>query len=161
MKIAVLIARILLGLMFLVFGSNDFLHFIPMQPPPGDAGTYLGILVSHNVMSFVGLLMVIAGLLLLVGRFVPLALVILGPILVNILLNPALIDPASGVKAASTGRTHARISAAILLRQTRCIQRAVHTLKLLSVSIAKRRYIVADAFDLRYVKLNFCSARTT
>jgi uncharacterized membrane protein YphA (DoxX/SURF4 family) len=91
MKIAVLIARILLGLMFLVFGSNDFLHFIPMQPPPGDAGTYLGILVSHNVMSFVGLLMVIAGILLLVGRFVPLALVLLGPIVVNILLFHFLI----------------------------------------------------------------------
>jgi uncharacterized membrane protein YphA (DoxX/SURF4 family) len=91
MKIAVLIARILLGLMFLIFGSNDFLHFIPMQPPPGDAGTYLGILVSHNVMSFVGLLMVIAGILLLVGRFVPLALVLLGPIVVNILLFHFLI----------------------------------------------------------------------
>jgi hypothetical protein len=62
-----------------------------MQPPPGDAGTYLGILVSHNVMSFVGLLMVIAGILLLVGRFVPLALVLLGPIVVNILLFHFLI----------------------------------------------------------------------
>jgi putative oxidoreductase len=93
LKIAILIARILLGLLFFVFGLNNILHFLKMAPPTGDAGTYMQILVSHNFMTFVGLLMVIAGLLLLVGRYVPLALVILGPILVNILLYHALLDP--------------------------------------------------------------------
>jgi putative oxidoreductase len=44
MKIATLIARILLGLLFLVFGLNGFLHFIPMTPPPGLAGQYMGAL---------------------------------------------------------------------------------------------------------------------
>ena len=104
MKIVVLVARLLLGLMFFVFGLNNILHFMPMPPmPPSDAVTYSTILMHHGVMTFVGLLMVIAGLLLLVGRFVPLALVILGPILVNILLYHALIDPAGGVKAAIPG----------------------------------------------------------
>ena len=93
MKIAILIARILLGLMFFVFGLNNILHFMKMTPPTGDAGTYMGILVAHNIMTFVGLLMVIAGVLLLVGRYVPLGLVLLGPILVNILLYHALLEP--------------------------------------------------------------------
>ncbi len=86
MKVAVLIARILLGLLFFVFGLNNILHFMKMAMPTGDAGIYLGVLASHGIMSFVGVLMVIAGLLLLVGRFVPLALVILGPLIVNILM---------------------------------------------------------------------------
>ena len=85
MKIAILIARILLGLLFLVFGANGILHFIPNPPmPPSDATTFATLLMTSHYMTFVGLLMVIAGLLLLVGRYVPLALVILGPILVNI-----------------------------------------------------------------------------
>jgi len=87
MKIAILIARILLGLMFLVFGLNDILHFLPMPAmPPSDATTFATILVSSHYMDFVGILMIISGVLLLVGRYVPLALVLLGPILVNILL---------------------------------------------------------------------------
>jgi len=87
MKIPILIARILLGLIFFVFGLNSILHFMPTPPmPPSDATTFATILMTSRYMTFVGLLDVIAGLLLLVGRFVPLALVILGPILVNILL---------------------------------------------------------------------------
>ncbi len=91
MKIVILIARILLGLLFLVSGANDILHFFPMKMPPGDAGVYLALLSTHSVMNFVGVLMMIAGVLLLVGRYVPLALTILGPILVNILLVHFLI----------------------------------------------------------------------
>ena len=62
-----------------------------MEAPPGDAGIYLGVLASHGILSFVGILMVIAGLLLLVGRYVPLALVILGPLIVNILMFHLMI----------------------------------------------------------------------
>ncbi len=87
MKIAVLIARVMLGLLFLVSGLNGILHFMKPPPmPPSDAMTFANILMSSNYMTFVALLMLIAGLLLLVRRFVPLALTILGPILVNILL---------------------------------------------------------------------------
>jgi putative oxidoreductase len=93
MKIAVLIARILLGLVFLVFGLNDFFHFIPMQPMPGDAGVLAMLLYSHGWFLFHGILYVIAGVLLLVGRYVPVALVILGPILVNILVFHLTLQP--------------------------------------------------------------------
>lgn len=94
MKIAVLIARILLGLLFAVFGLNGFLHFIPMPPPTGLAGQYMGALFLSNYLVVVFLLELIGGVLLLANRFVPLALVLLGPVIVNILLFHALLAPA-------------------------------------------------------------------
>jgi uncharacterized membrane protein YphA (DoxX/SURF4 family) len=95
MKIATIIARVLLGLIFLVFGSNAFLHFIPMPPPPqGLAGEYLHAFVASGHIYVIGGLQVISGLLLLVGRFVPLGLTILGAIIVNIWLFHLLIAPA-------------------------------------------------------------------
>lgn len=93
MRIATLIARILLGLVFLVFGLNGFLHFIPMQPPKGLAGQYLGVLFASHYMVPIFLLQVIGGALLLANRFVPLALAVLGPVLVNILLFHTLMAP--------------------------------------------------------------------
>jgi len=94
MKIAATIARLLLGLMFLVFGLNDFLHFIPMGTmPPGPAGEFAGLLIATHYMNAVGLVMVISGALLLVNRYVPLGLVLLGPVLVNILLFHILMQP--------------------------------------------------------------------
>ena len=93
MKVVALIARILLGLMFLVFGSNTFLNFIKMgQLPGGTAGQYMGALFASHHFYVVGALMVISGILLLVNRFVPLALIFLGPILVNILLYHLLMQ---------------------------------------------------------------------
>ncbi len=87
MKIAILVTRILLGLMFFVFGLNNILHFLPMPTmPPSDGVAFATLLMNHGYMSFVGVLMTIAGLLLLVGRYIPIALVILGPIIVNILM---------------------------------------------------------------------------
>ena len=94
MKIVALIARILLGLVFVVFGANAFLHFIPMGPmPTGIAGQYMGALFAAHYMYPVGFIMVAGGLLLLVGLYVPLGLVLLGPILVNILLFHLLMAP--------------------------------------------------------------------
>jgi uncharacterized membrane protein YphA (DoxX/SURF4 family) len=85
MKIAVLIARILLGLIFVFFGLNAFLHFLPAQIPPGVAGQFTtALFVSHFYVVPFGF-QVLGGLLLLSGRFIPLGLVILAPILVNIL----------------------------------------------------------------------------
>ena len=86
MKIAVLIARILLGLIFVVFGANGFLHFIPPQPIPESAGEFAGLLFKTHYYIVVFALQFIGGVLLLIGRYIPLALVILGPIIVNILL---------------------------------------------------------------------------
>lgn len=93
MKVVVLVCRILLGLMFFVFGLNNILHFIHMPLPSGDALTWIGILASHHWMNFVGAIMTIAGLLLLVNRFVPLAITLLAPVIVNILLYHALLWP--------------------------------------------------------------------
>ena len=94
MRIASIIARYLLGLIFLVFGLNGFLHFIPMPPPKGLAAQFGGaIFVSHYWVVIFGL-QVIGGLLLLVNRFVPLALVLLGPVIVNIFFVHALMAPA-------------------------------------------------------------------
>jgi putative oxidoreductase len=102
MKIAVVIARVLLGLMFLVFGLNYFFHFLPMTPPPGDAGVLMGVFYRHGWFTFHGILYVIAGVLLLSGWYVPVALTILGPIIVNILLFHLTIEPgiAPGLVAA-------------------------------------------------------------
>jgi putative oxidoreductase len=86
MKVAVLIARILLGLIFVIFGANGFLHFIPSTPPPGAAGQFAGLLFTTHYYIVVFALQFIGGVVLLVGRYIPLGLVILAPIIVNILL---------------------------------------------------------------------------
>src|SRR5205809_1525924 len=87
MKVATLIARALLGLMFVVFGLNIFLHFLPMPPLPATlAGDFSKALMQSHYIYVIGMLQVIGGLLLLSGRYVPLGLVLLGPVIVNILL---------------------------------------------------------------------------
>jgi len=94
MKIAATIARYLLGLMFLVFGSNMFLQFIPMgQMPAGLAGQFTAALFAAHYFYVVGPFMVISAVLFLVNRFVGLGLTLLGPVLVNILAYHLLMDP--------------------------------------------------------------------
>jgi uncharacterized membrane protein YphA (DoxX/SURF4 family) len=93
MKIAALIARYLLGLIFLVFGANGFLHFIPTPPPPGLGGQYMGALFMSHFLVLVFLLELIPAILLLIDRYVPLALVLLGPVIVNIFFFHALMAP--------------------------------------------------------------------
>lgn len=85
MKIATIIARVLLGLIFVVFGSNKFLHFIPMPPPPGPAGAFFGALYETHYLYVIAACEVIGGLLLLLGRYVALGLTFIGPVVVNIL----------------------------------------------------------------------------
>ena len=94
MKVASTIARYLLGLIFLTFGLNGFLHFIPMPPPTGVAAQFFGALFVSNFYVVIFLLQVVGGLLLLVNRYVPLALTILGPVIVNILCFHILMAPA-------------------------------------------------------------------
>lgn len=93
MKIASLIARILLGFIFTVFGLNGFLHFIPMQSPTGMAGQFMGALFLSHFLVVVFLLELVPGVLLLINRFVPLALTLLAPVIVNIFLFHALMAP--------------------------------------------------------------------
>ena len=96
MKVATVIARILLGLIFLIFGSNAFLHFIPMgRPPEGLAGEYLHVFMASGHVYVIGAFQAISGLLLLIGRFVPLSLTILAAIIVNIWLFHILVAPAN------------------------------------------------------------------
>lgn len=85
MKIAVLIARILLGLIFVFFGLNAFLHFLPQPPIQGLPGQFLGAIIASHFYVVVFAFQIIGGLLMLIGRYVALGLVILAPILVNIL----------------------------------------------------------------------------
>ena len=99
MKIAVLVARILLGLMFLIFGLNGFLNFLHMPMPTGTAGQYMGVLFVTHYLAVVFLIEVVGGVLLLAGQFVPLALVLLGPVIFNILLFHAFMNPAGAPPA--------------------------------------------------------------
>jgi uncharacterized membrane protein YphA (DoxX/SURF4 family) len=94
MRIASIVARYLLGLIFLVFGLNGFLHFIPMPPPKGALAAQFGgaIFASHYWVVVFGV-QVLGGILLLVNRFVVLALVLLGPVIVNIFFFHALMAP--------------------------------------------------------------------
>ncbi|MEI7533314.1 MAG: DoxX family membrane protein [Verrucomicrobiae bacterium] len=86
MKVATIIARILLGLVFVVFGSNAFLHFIPMPPPPaGLAGDFMKSLFMSQYFYVVAVTQILGGLLVLSGRFTTLGLLFLGPVIVNIL----------------------------------------------------------------------------
>ena len=94
MKILISVSRFLLGFIFLVFGLNGFLHFIPMPPPSGIAGQFLGAMFVSNYLLVVSGLQAISGALLLINLYVPLALTILGPIIVNILLFHGLMNPA-------------------------------------------------------------------
>jgi uncharacterized membrane protein YphA (DoxX/SURF4 family) len=93
MKIAALICRILLGLIFVVFGSNIFFHFLKMPPPQGQAGAFMGAMFTSGYIYVVGALQVVGGLLLLIGRFVPLGLTLLGPVIVNILCFHTFLEP--------------------------------------------------------------------
>ena len=92
MKIITTIARILLGLVFTVFGLNAFFRFIPMSPPQGQAGAFMGALFTSHYLYAVKCFEIIGGLLLLSGRFVPLGLTLLGPVIVNILFYDFFLD---------------------------------------------------------------------
>jgi len=100
MKIVALICRILLGLMFVVFGANGIHPFIPMGPMP-PAGSppaqFMEVMMPSGWMHHVAFFQVLGGLLVLIGGTAPLGLVILGPILVNILLFHILLTGGHGI----------------------------------------------------------------
>lgn len=92
MKIVAAVARILLGLIFLASGVLKLHPFFSAGPmPSGVAGQFLGALSASKYLVFVGVCEAAGGLLLLINRFVPLGLTILGPVIVNILLTGVLM----------------------------------------------------------------------
>ncbi|MFC5863612.1 hypothetical protein ACFPT7_14995 [Acidicapsa dinghuensis] len=96
MKILSIIARILIGLTFLVFGLNGFLHFIPEPPmPPGAAKNYVEALSATPYLLVVSGIQVFTAVLFLVNRFVPLALTFIAPVIVNILMFHGFMAPAA------------------------------------------------------------------
>ena len=93
MKILTIIVRVLLGLMFVVFGANAFLHFMPMPPlPDTPGGRFIGAMLESGYIYPVALCQIAGGALLLLGWFVPLGLAILAPIVVNIVLYHLFMD---------------------------------------------------------------------
>jgi uncharacterized membrane protein YphA (DoxX/SURF4 family) len=88
------ILRSLLGLIFLVFGLNIFLQFLPQPPLPPAAGEFFGALAKTGYfVPMIGATQVIAGALLLAGIAVPLALILLAPVVVNIFLFHVFLAP--------------------------------------------------------------------
>ena len=95
MKVATIIARVVLGLIFVTFGLNIFLNFIPMPPPPeGPARQFMAALFISRYLYVVGALQVVGGLLLSSERWMPLGLTLLGPVIVNIVCFHVLMAPA-------------------------------------------------------------------
>ena len=94
MKYIPTVTRVLLGLVFFVFGLNFFLHFIPQPPPPPAAAAFAGALFASGY--FFVLLKIVeigSGLALLANRFVPLALTVLAPVIVNIVAFHLFLEP--------------------------------------------------------------------
>lgn len=99
MKIAVIIARVLLGLTFVIFGANGLRPFLPSPPPPsGLAGQFIEVFFQSHWVTVIATVQFVCGLLLLVNRYVPLALALLGPVIVNILTFHLLMN-LSGIGA--------------------------------------------------------------
>ncbi|MEO5970145.1 MAG: DoxX family protein [Bdellovibrionia bacterium] len=94
MSKATLISRILLGLIFFVFGLNGFFHFMPMPPmPEKSAAFFTAMLATGYFLPVISGTQVLAGAMLLTGLFVPLALVILAPVILQIFLFHVFLDP--------------------------------------------------------------------
>ncbi len=100
MKVATIIARILLGLMFVVFGSNAFLHFLPMPEMSGPAGDFIGSMAITGYLKVIAAFQIAGGALLLIGRYVPLGLTLLGPVIVNIILYHVFMEQSGLMMAA-------------------------------------------------------------
>ena len=100
MKIVTVIARILLGLTFVVFGLNGLLNFLDTGPlPAGLAGQFIVALAASHYFWVVAAVQIAGGALLLMNRYVPLALVLLGPVIVNIISFHAFLSPSGAVPA--------------------------------------------------------------
>jgi uncharacterized membrane protein YphA (DoxX/SURF4 family) len=99
MKIAILISRFLLGVGFIIFGLNILHPFMTSPPPPEGslAAQFVAVMVPSHWIALVGVLQLLGGLLLVIGRTAPLGLVVLGPILVNILAFHIFLQGCQGI----------------------------------------------------------------
>jgi uncharacterized membrane protein YphA (DoxX/SURF4 family) len=112
-----MVIRILLGLAMFVFGLNKFLHFMPTPEHHGAAAEFLGALAASGyIFPITGLVETVCGFLLLTGLFVPLALVLLAPVMVNIVAFHAFLDPAGIAVAALLAVLHVYLGVANLDR---------------------------------------------
>src|ERR1700722_19883449 len=93
MRTAFLIAQYLACVIFLVVGLNGFLNFIPLPPPGGIAGQFMGAVYASYYLWVIFAFQIIAAVLLVVNRYVPLAVTVLAPVIVNILSFHALMAP--------------------------------------------------------------------
>lgn len=93
------VARVLLGLPFVLFGLNYFIPFLPAPPPPPEAAMPFlgGLLASGYIMPIVKSIEIVSGLALISNRFVPLALTLLAPIIVNIVAFHFILAPSYGL----------------------------------------------------------------
>ena len=94
MKIATIIAQVLMGIIFVFFGLNGFLQFMKAPLPGGLSGQFLMVLFQSHYVWLVSAVQVVGGALLLVNRYVPLALTILGAVIVNIIAYHVFLNPA-------------------------------------------------------------------
>jgi putative oxidoreductase len=101
MKWIALVARLAVGVPFLVFGLNHFLKFIPMEPPElkPAAKSFMDAIWATGYLDVVKVLEIVGGFLVLTGRFAPLGLVVATPVAVNIMLWDLCLmqKPALGV----------------------------------------------------------------
>jgi len=105
MKITKIIARVLLGLILLIFGLNGFLQFMPMPEMSTEAGELMGALASAGYFfPIIAIVEIIVGVLLLINKYIALALIVLFPIMLNALLFHLFLDIA-GIGAAALAIT--------------------------------------------------------
>lgn len=99
MKTVIIVCQSLLGIAFIVFGLNGFLHFMKADMPPAGSlpALFMGAMVPSGWMSFIFACQLVGGILMLIGRTAPLGLCILGPIIVNILCFHMLLTGGHGV----------------------------------------------------------------
>ena len=90
------VTRVLLGFVFVLFGLNGFLQFLPQPALPGPAGQFAGALAATGYMfPLIKSTEILGGLALLTGRFTPLGLTVLAPVVVNIALFHFVLTPGS------------------------------------------------------------------
>lgn len=95
-----MVLRIVLGLFVLVFGLNKFFHFLPMEPPTGDAGAFFGALMSSKTLVLVAIVEIVAGVSLIFNKYAALLLLILMSVSINAVLFHATLAPESIAGAA-------------------------------------------------------------